>query len=204
MTNDTRLVTIVLDRSGSMMATKADAEGGLRAFLETQKEAPGRTLVTLRQFDNEHETVFERVPLADVPAFELRPRGMTALLDAIGSTIASVNEHVDGLDEDDRPAEIVYVIITDGQENCSLEWTLDRVKEAITAERDKGRAVVFLAADQDAITVGASMGIGANTSMSYGGDNTAVAMASTGEMLTRGSRSGRYEFTDDERDEATS
>ncbi|NED52566.1 VWA domain-containing protein, partial [Micromonospora aurantiaca] len=75
--------------------------------LDTQKEAPGRTLVTLRQFDNEHETVFERVPLADVPGFKLIPRGMTALLDAIGSTIAAVNEYVDGLDEADRPGEVV-------------------------------------------------------------------------------------------------
>lgn len=204
MTNDTRLVTIVLDRSGSMGSVKADAEGGLRAFLETQQEAPGRTLVTLRQFDNEHETVFERVPLAEVPKFELRPRGMTALLDAIGSTIAAVNDYVDGLDEADRPSEVVHVIITDGHENCSREWTLDRVKETITAERDKGRAVLFLAADQDAISVGQSMGVAAGSSLSYGGDNTMPAMAAAGQMVTRGSRSGSYEFTDDERDEATS
>lgn len=204
MTNDTRLVTIVLDRSGSMMATRTDAEGGLRAFLDTQKEAPGRTLVTLRQFDNLHETVFERVPLADVPAFKLVPRGMTALLDAIGSTIASVNEYVDGLPEEDRPAEVVFVIVTDGHENCSKEWTLDQVKQAITAEQDKGRAVLFLAADQDAITAGTSMGVAANSSLSYGGTRTKAAMTSAGHMVTRGSKSGSYAFTDDERDEATS
>lgn len=204
MTNDARLVTIVLDRSGSMMAVRSDAEGGMRAFLETQKEAPGRTLVTLRQFDDQHDTVFERVPLAEVPDFALKPRGMTALLDAIGSTIAGVNDYIDGLDEADRPREVVHVIVTDGHENCSREWTLDRVKEAITAERDRGRAVLFLAADQDAITVGAAMGVAAGSSLSYGGDHTVAAMASAGDMVTRGSKSGRYEFTDDERDGATS
>ncbi|WP_433233881.1 vWA domain-containing protein [Actinomadura nitritigenes] len=200
----TRLVTVILDRSGSMATVKEDAEGGLRAFLDTQREAPGRTLVTLRQFDHEHATIFERVPLEDVPAFELRPRGTTALLDAIGSTIAMTNEYVDGLPEEDRPGEVVFVIVTDGHENASKDWTLDRVKAAITAERDRGRAVVFLAADQDAITVGHSMGVDAGSSLSYGGDHTMAAMASAGEMVARGSRTGLYDFTDDERDEATS
>lgn len=206
MTNpNLRLITILLDRSGSMRPVKADTEGGLRAFLDAQKQAPGQTLVTLRQFDNEHDTVFENVPLADVPPVELSPRGMTALLDAIGSTIASVGEHLAALPEDDRPGEVVLVILTDGHENASKEWTLEAVKESITHQRENyGWVVVFLGADQDAITVAHGMGIGADTSLSYSSHNTAHTMAAAGEAVTRGSRTGNYGFTSDERDEATS
>ena len=206
MTNpDLRLITIVLDRSGSMRTVKDDTEGGLRAFLDEQRNAPGRTIVTLRQFDTEHETVFSYVPLADVPPFELRPRGGTALLDAIGSTIATVGEHLAELPDEDRPGEVVLVVLTDGHENSSTEWTLDQVKESITHQSEKyGWVVMFLGADQDAITVAADMGIHRATSLSYSGANTRRSMTSAGEAVARGARTGDYGFTDAERDEATS
>lgn len=195
-----RLVVVVLDRSGSMFDVKEDTEGGLRAFLEAQKEAPGLTLVTLRQFDTEHDTVFENVPLAEVPAFELRPRGGTALLDAVGSTIAAVGEQLAGLEEADRPGEVVVVILTDGHENSSAEWTLDQVKASITRQQDeRGWQFFFLGADQDAFAAGGRMGISRDTSLSYGGEHTSEALHSAGRAAARGSRTGDYGFTQDER-----
>lgn len=201
MTDTTkRLITIVLDRSGSMATVKHDTEGGLRSFLNEQKNAAGDTRVTLRQFDTRHDTVFENIPLADVPPFELRPRGGTALLDAIGSTITTVAEHIGTLDEADRPGEVVIVILTDGFENSSKEWTLPAVKDAITTRQNTdGWTFVFLGADQDAISAGASMGIRAETSMAYASAHTSDAMTSAGRAVARGSRSGDYRFTDEER-----
>lgn len=204
MSNDNlRLVTVILDRSGSMQGVKDDAEGGLKAFLQAQHDAPGLTLVTLRQFDNEVETVFERTPLDDVPDCTLHPRGTTALLDAIGSTVAATEEHLaTHMTAHERPGEVVYVIVTDGYENASREWTAQQVKDTITRQRGMGRVFVFLGADQDAITVAHGIGIGAETSLSYSSRNTRDSMTSAGHTVARGSRSGDYSFTEQERTRA--
>lgn len=200
MSNPTRrLVAVVLDRSGSMQSVKADTEGGLKAFLAAQHDTPGQTTVSLYQFNTEYEAVYENLPLGAVPEFELHPRGGTALLDAIGRTIAAVKAQIKATPEDDRPGEVILVILTDGEENSSREYKLPTVKELIEKRRAKGWQVVFLGADQDAITVAASMGIGQQTTMSYASTNTSGTMGTAGVMIARGTASGVYAFTDDER-----
>lgn len=198
-----RLIVIVIDRSGSMQTVKSDTEGGLRAFLAEQENVPGETLVTLRQFDTVHDTVFENVPLADVPPFELKPRGATALLDAVGSTIATVAEQIDDMDAADRPGEVVVVILTDGHENSSKEYRLDQVKKLITRQQeDRGWLFFFLGANQDAFAAAGGMGIGAGMSLSYSSANTQDSMTSAGAAVARGSRTGDYTFTAEERTRA--
>ncbi|MEY9931949.1 Mg-chelatase subunit ChlD [Catenulispora sp. GP43] len=197
-----RHIVIVLDRSGSMNAVKDDTEGGLAAFLEAQQENTGDTRVSLYQFDTKYEPVYENLALADVPAYTLEPRGRTALLDAIGRTITTVKAQVKVLDADERPGEVVLVVLTDGAENASREYTLEAVKQLIEKRRAKGWQVVFLGADQDAITVAATMGIDRGSSLSYSSRSTRRSMSSAGRMVSRGSASGRYEFTDEEREAA--
>ncbi|ELP67716.1 hypothetical protein STRTUCAR8_08619 [Streptomyces turgidiscabies Car8] len=204
MTNpDLRHIAVILDRSGSMQAVKTDTEGGLAAFLEAQTEAPGQTTVSLYQFDDQYEAVYERKPLADVPAFKLRPRGATALLDAVGRTITAVGEHLDGTEEADRPGEVIVVILTDGHENASHEYTKTAVKKLITRQQDEyGWKFVFLGADQDAFEAAGGIGIRAATTLSYSGRKTEASMTSAGHMVARGTASGLYAFSDDERDDS--
>lgn len=199
-----RHIVLVLDRSGSMQAVKEDTEGGLAAFLEAQSENSGDTRVSLYQFATVYEPVYENLPLAEVPAYTLKPRGGTALLDAIGRTITSVKAQIKALDADDRPGEVVLVVLTDGAENSSREYTLPVVKQLIEKRRAKGWQVVFLGADQDAITVATTMGIDRDHSLSYRSRSTLRSMRAAGQMVSRGSASGRYEFTDEEREAADS
>lgn len=199
-----RHITIILDRSGSMITVKDDTEGGLRAFLETQAEAPGTTTVSLHQFDDKYDTVYDNKPLADVPPFTLRPRGATALLDAVGRTITTLGEHLDAKPETERPGEVVVVILTDGHENASTEYTHRQVKDLITQQQDTyGWTFVFLGADQDAFAASASMGIGRATTLSYSGTRTRAAMTNASRMVARGTTSGVHAFSDDERDDST-
>jgi uncharacterized protein YegL len=204
MTNpDRRLVVVILDRSGSMQRVKTDTEGGLKAFLDAQTEAPGHTTVSLYQFDDQYDVVYESKPLADVPPYRLLPRGATALFDAIGRTVAAVGEQLAALPEDNRPAEVIVVILTDGQENASREYTRAAVKGAITRQQEKfGWKFVFLGADQDAFAVSGAMGIGRDQTLSYGSSHTKQSMTNAGHMVARGTASGLYAFTDDERDES--
>lgn len=203
MTNpDRHHVVILLDRSGSMIAVKSDTEGGLRAFLAAQAEAPGDTTVSLYQFDDRYEAVYENKPLAEVPDFQLVPRGMTALLDAIGRTITTVGGQLAAMPSGDRPGEVVIVIFTDGQENASGEYTQSVIKHLITQQQEQyGWKFVFLGADQDAFAVSGGIGIRADSTLSYASSHTQRSMTNAGRMVARGTASGLYAFTDDERDE---
>ncbi|MCZ4514527.1 VWA domain-containing protein [Streptomyces sp. ActVer] len=205
MTNpDLRHITVILDRSGSMITVRDDTEGGLRAFLEAQTEAPGQTTVSLYQFDDQYEAVYERKPLADVPPFKLRPRGATALLDAVGRTITALGEHLADTQEADRPGEVIVVILTDGHENASAEYTKTTVKKLITRQQDEyGWKFVFLGADQDAFAAAGGIGIRAESTLSYSGTRTKASLTNAGHMVARGTASGLYAFSDDERDDST-
>lgn len=201
---DLRHIAVILDRSGSMQAVKTDTEGGLAAFLEAQREAPGLTTVSLYQFDDQYEAVYERTPLTDVPPFTLWPRGSTALLDAVGRTITTLAEHVDGLPEADRPGEVTVVILTDGQENASHEYSKSAVKKLIDQQQsDHGWQFVFLGADQDAFQAAGGIGIRAESTLSYGSEHTQQSMTNAGRMVARGTRTGVYAFSDEEREETS-
>jgi hypothetical protein len=202
---DLRHIAIVLDRSGSMISVKSDTEGGLKAFLAAQADAPGETTVSLYQFDDQYEAVYENRALADVPDFTLVPRGMTALLDAVGRTISAVGAQLAAKDEGERPAEVIVVILTDGDENCSREFELPAVKKMITEQQESFNwKFVFLGANQDAFAAAGGMGIGRGTTLSYASANTTNSMAAAGRMVARGAAAagGEYAFTDAERDDA--
>ena len=205
MTNpNRRLIVIVMDRSGSMDAVRTDTENGLRAFLADQRDIPGTTLVSLYQFDDEYEPVYELVDLADAPDYTLKPRGWTALLDAVGRTIDTFGHQLADEPEDQRPGQVVVVILTDGHENSSREYTLERVREQITHQTDVyGWTFVFLGADQDAFAAGGRMGIDPHTTLSYASSSTASAFTSTSGLVTRGSTGLGYSFTDGERAAST-
>ncbi|MEU4511692.1 hypothetical protein AB0G05_19550 [Nonomuraea wenchangensis] len=190
-----RLLVMLMDRSGSMMRVQHDAEGGLVTLLQEQKTNPAETLVSLYDFSDRHNVVYEYAALNDVPLYELRPSGSTALLDAIGITISRINEQLDQMPEGEQPGEISLVIQTDGEENWSKQYSLDQVKALITQQRAKGWKVAFLGADQDAITVADRMGIAPDMALSYGSNKTEESLTRAGRMLSRGGGG----FTDDDR-----
>lgn len=197
-----RHIVILMDRSGSMDSCRTDTEGGLRAFLADQNsEFPTGTRVSLYEFDTEYGTVYENEPLSTVPDYTLKPRGGTALLDAIGRTITTVKAKRKALPKADRP-DVIMVIVTDGHENSSHEFSHATVKEMIEKRTGKGWVFVYLGANQDAITVAASMGISRDGSMTYDTANVAAAFTSTSGLVTRGSKGGSYSFTDEDRTSA--
>ena len=140
---DWTLLTLVVDRSGSMAHIKKDMERAIEALIEEQAHGEGSCVVTLTQFDDEHEVVADGVPAADMPPYELDPRGGTALLDAIGRTIAMVHARIEDMSPEDRPATVVFAVITDGHENASREWSRLQVIERHQGE-DRRRLAFHL------------------------------------------------------------
>lgn len=147
-------IFVVLDRSGSMSTIAQDAIGGFNSFIKAQQEIEGAANVTLAIFDDRYDIVFENVPIEKVALLtskDYTPRGMTALLDAVGRSLTSL--------EIQAPEKAILCVITDGAENSSREYTHATIKEKVQAAEARGWQVVFLAANIDEKAVGASMGL---------------------------------------------
>ncbi len=110
-----------------MAKIKDDADGGVNTFVSEQAKEPGEALVTLLQFDTEYEFLHKGMPIRQVPKYELVPRGMTALLDAVGRAINETSERLLKMAEQDRPGLVIFVVVTDGHENSLLEFTKDQL-----------------------------------------------------------------------------
>lgn len=198
------LLVLVVDRSGSMASIKGDMEGGIGQLLADQQAQPGECRVTITQFDNVFEVVSDFLPIDEVPAYQLIPRGATALLDAMGRTMGIVEEQMSKLKKADRPGQVVFAVITDGLENASREWDKARVMAEVKRLGDeKGWQFTFLGANQDAIHEGASLGVGASSSLTYqaspAGVQAAFASASRAASRYRSGQAASLSYEDEER-----
>jgi hypothetical protein len=171
-------IAIILDRSGSMESCKESTVAGFNEFIRTQHEILGEATVKLVQFDDQYETVFDKA-LKECPELTQRtfvPRGSTALLDAQGRTIVELGQELAALPEQERPSKVIVVTLTDGMENASKEFSLEKIGEMIREQRDKYNwDFVFLGANQDAIATAAAMSIPLASAMSYSTSNAGVA-----------------------------
>lgn len=181
-------ISIILDRSGSMSSVREDTIGGYNTFLKDQQDVDGEAVWSLYQFDDRFETVVKAKNIKDVEQLTSKtfvPRGNTALLDAIGRVVNETGVRLDQMT--DKPDKVVVVILTDGEENTSREYTRDKVFEMITHQKEKYQwEFVFLAANQDAIAAGRSFGINAGNAMTYAANQvgTQSAFLSTSRNLT--------------------
>lgn len=210
MTNpDYRHYILIADRSGSMKVMAAEANNGIEHFLSEQMKIGGKATVSLYQFDTEHDTVFDFTPLALAAAagYVLLPRGGTALNDALGFAITREGETLARMTEDGRPGKVLMLIVTDGQENSSHEYTKVQVKDLITAQHEKWQwEISYIGANVDAFAEAQGMGIAAASSMGYaattGGQKAAWRGASAASVRYSSGQSANLSYTEDERDAA--
>lgn len=182
---DTTHITVVLDDSGSMDMILTDTLGGYNTFVREQKKTakPGDTfsLVTFKGYLHRNVNIST---VEELTTQTYKPRGGTPLLDTLGNSILELGQHFSEMKEEDRPSKVLFVIITDGEENASREYTRDEVKTKITHQTDKYKwEFVYLGANQDAIKQGHNYGIGMNNSMSYGTNKK--GLGATYDVLTR-------------------
>ena len=155
-------IVVVLDRSGSMGSIAPATVEGFNKFLLEQQNSEGEAFITLIQFDDRYELNYKSIPVKEAAPLILgesfRPRGGTALFDAIGKTIEEL--------QTDR--DVVFVIITDGEENQSKTYKQEAINKMIeTQTKEDGWKFLFLAANQDAIKTGGSIGIRGGNSITY-------------------------------------
>ncbi len=184
-------VTMILDRTGSMESIRHDTIGGFNAFLQGQKAAPGTATLTLVQFDSQdpYEVVHNFVPIAlaaELTPATYVPRASTPLYDALGRGILDLERSLTLLVPEQRPGHVIFVVITDGQENASREFTREQVQKMIHEKQEAdGWDFVFLSADLSAIDDAVDIGVRADATLAYDkdGQGTRAAYAALGENM---------------------
>ncbi len=160
-------ICMILDRTGSMESIKQDTIGGFNSYIAAQKSLPTPATFTLVQFDSQDpfEVIHKFTDIqmvGDLTAQTYMPRASTPLYDAVGRGINDLRAGLGGLPEALRPKKIVMVIVTDGQENASREFTGAQVRKMIADAKEAGWQFVFLSADESAISDSASLNIDAS------------------------------------------
>lgn len=171
MKQDYTHITLVLDRSGSMESVKTDTIGSFNSFLKEQKKNPKKCTFTMVQFDNEYEVLQDFAVLKKVKNLDDKtfvPRGMTALFDAVGRTMNEVGQKLAAMKEEERPERVLFVILTDGEENSSKEFTQSQINDMIKHQTDMYNwNFIFLGANQDAINAANQIGIKSGNAMTF-------------------------------------
>ena len=175
--NLTELV-FILDRSGSMGGLEQDTIGGFNSMIKKQKEEDGEANVTTVLFDDKYQVLHDRVDineLKDMTSKDYYVCGSTALLDAIGTTIKSVNKKQKELPEDEQAEKVIFVITTDGMENASCHYDRDKIKKMIEKKQNKKKwQFLFMGANMDAVSEAGRMGIRADRAVTYANDSEGV------------------------------
>jgi len=195
-------VSFILDESGSMQSCKDATISGFNEYVqELQKDTETTYTMTFTKFNTTKvETVFSNKPLSEVPFLTqdtFIPDAMTPLYDAIGKVINEV---------DNTKENVLCVIVSDGQENSSREFTIDSAKSLIT-EKEKGSwKFMYLGANQDAWQVGHGIGTLSNANFDTskmasnlrGAGMGTVAFAATNNMDTAmNARKEEYDKSND-------
>lgn len=171
-------IWFLLDRSGSMSSIAEYVVSGFDGFFASQRSEAGDATVTVVQFDGEdpHDVIVDARPIAKVPSIgdRFEPRGMTPLFDAIALLLDRAERH--GGDDADQ----LVVILTDGDENASREWTQKRLFRRIEKLRDRGWTFVFLGANQDSYAVGDQMAMPAGNVSNFRADEMGVSATYAG------------------------
>lgn len=174
-------MVFIIDRSGSMTGLESDTIGGFNSTIARQKKEDGEAIVTTVLFDDKYEVLHDRFSIDHVREMtdkEYYTRGCTALLDAMGSAIQKTINVQKNLPEAEKAENVIFVVITDGYENASCEYSYSDIKRMVTKEQEKyGWEFLFLGANIDAIAEGGRLGIRQDRAVRYMHDTVGTSIA---------------------------
>lgn len=175
MTNKRTELVFILDQSGSMSGLESDTIGGYNAFLKKQAAIDSPCLITTVLFNDRYRLLHDRIDIRAVSPLtdkDYQVGGSTALLDAMGQSINKLMGIQKQTSPEYRADQVLFVIITDGQENSSREYSLDRIKKMVEEQQKAdGWEFIFLGANIDSISTAQAFGIGPDRAVDYLSDH---------------------------------
>lgn len=165
-------VLFIQDRSGSMGERPGqwlEYLNGFKEFVNDLKSKAAEDVeytFSLTVFDTVVDHPVKAIKLSDVDVSVLEkypPRGGTALYDAVGTTIVDVKTDAD---------KIICIIVTDGEENSSKEWSKDALNQLISEKLDSGIwTFTYLGTQPETWDEAQKIGISAGATVNYQASN---------------------------------
>ena len=203
-----QIVCGIIDRSGSMKGKEEDTIGGINSAIELLKDELDNDVdikITMKFFDHESYLLFKDIDINEVRPLkrsDLKPRGQTALLDAIGSTLKYyIQKKVN--DPKCFDSCVIYVS-TDGLENCSKIYNNNTIKDNIEIAKELGIVLLYLGANQDAILEARKFGLNEGLALNYTEDRASMESAyrSAGNAAKRHRSGFIVDFLPEERSQS--
>lgn len=181
---------LVLDRSGSMdscwLETKQVIDKQLLDLQRIQAENPNSELIFSYCGFNQILKFGERLmPMAQARLDweQIFPDGMTSLNDAIGESIHYLHQKI-GAALSDADADIIMLIMTDGHENSSKQYSATAVKTLMeTCEQSGKWNFLFLGAGLDVTEVTAAYDRGDKNAYSFAKESLAKSFNKVSDEL---------------------
>jgi len=198
------LVAFIQDRSGSMATVWDETLSGFKVYVDglkadQKKDNEVEYLFSLTTFDTQIETPYIGRLLDDVDGNELKkhgPRGGTALYDAVGKTLQAIDD-----DKKITFDKAIVVIVTDGEENSSCEWSKEALHAAIDERIKRGNwTFTYLGTQPETWDAATSLGVGVGASAVYDPTNahgTYVLVAGATMGMARSARAQSTSFLTD-------
>ena len=197
-------IRVVLDRSGSMSNCVDQTIDALNGYLIGMQKENTEGVVTISLFDSQSITIgIDKVQIKDLSPLDysfLKPRASTPLYDAIG---AAIYEHSNY--EVTKEDKKVLVIVTDGLENASREYSGEAIKKLVEEKEEAGWLIVYLGSDHDIYKQTRMMGIDSKRSIRYSkgkSDSAFKSVLRTSGDYYKGTKAIDIEFTEEERRDA--
>lgn len=192
--NNTNHVVFILDESGSMGSVYDVTITSFNEYVENQKndsmKTGIKTFISLYKFDGYNiKEVYNKKDVLETPKLDknnYRPGGGTNLLDSIGTVMVNTNKDLGDMPVNLRPS-LIFVILTDGEENTSKYYDNDDIKKMVSKAGDAKWSFMFLGANINAFETGSKYGFTTHNSIQLSGSAASVAAGinSASEMTTR-------------------
>jgi len=176
-------ITLILDESGSMESCKGAAIAGFNQYIAMLRQERAETRLTLTLFNSNKtevryrdDTITVVQPLTDET---YQPDHATPLYDAIGHTLLGARRAA--------PAEAkkLCVILTDGAENASTEYSRAHILSRIKHFEKQGWIFLYLGANHDVWAAGKSLGIKQENRVAFSKEEVGNTFCLLSENTTR-------------------
>lgn len=174
-------VSMILDCSSSMGTIRDEAISMFNQQVENLKKAKGQDItISLTTFNNIVDHKFFNQPVKDMALLTSAsycPSGCTAMLDAIGHSIEQIETKCEDLEKEN--VAVLFLIVTDGFENASREFTRDEVSKKIEQMQGTGKwTFTYLGANQNAHEIAQSLNIPVGNAMTFVADSNGMLQTS--------------------------
>jgi len=153
LANNKTHIHFVLDDSGSMGSKKSQAIASYNGLLQSQASNKSQATLSISTFHDMNSPM----PISQAPMLNYRNyscRGNTPLYDTIGNSIERIDKALG------NPIDVVFIIITDGEENRSREWRdMGKLRGAIEAKLNIGWQFIYCSSSRHAVQDGLKIGI---------------------------------------------